>query len=220
MCQRADKRESEAQNMRNLKLKIRNHFPRPQTVGRPNSQFAIRNSQSRLGFTLVEVLIVVAILAVVAAGLVGLSSYLQTQNNTVLTEKCLELLSTAVAEFYDITAHFPIDDWGDIGADGSRIAGASKSGDNPNSDELLYLQLSLLPQTRQIISKLPEKLLASPLSEARVQLAHDLSANTPYLRSIVDPWGEPLHYDASGSFPRIWSSGPDGIDDDGGGDDI
>ena len=169
--------------------------------------------RGRDGFTLVEVLIVVAILAVVAVGLVGLSSYLQTQNDTVLTEKCVELLSTAVAEFHDITGHYPIDDW-DVRntSTGCRIAGAQLGGtDEPESDELLYLQLSLLPQTRAIIAKLPEKLLAAPLSGATVQLAHDPLADTPYLRSIVDAWGNALKYEeVSGGFPIIRSYGPDG----------
>ena len=217
MCQRVDNRELEAQNMRNSKLKIRN-----------SKSTALQPTASSLqpAFTLVEVLIVVAILALVAAGLVGVSSYLQTQSKTVLTEKCVELLSTAVAEFYDITGHYPIDKWADIGADGSRIAGATESDGPPNSDELLYLQLNLLPQTREIISRLPEKLLAAPHDGITVQLAHDLSADTRYLRSIVDPWHtdndpRPLNYQRNDpDFPSIWSNGPDGTDDDGDGDDI
>ena len=72
------------------------------------------------------------------------------------------------------------------------------------------MQLSLFPQTREIIANLPEKLLAKPLSEATVQLAGQ-SSNTPYLRSIVDPWGNPLVYEeVSGGFPIIRSYGPDG----------
>ncbi len=220
MYQRADQRNLEAQNMRNLKVKIRNDFSTSQTVGRPHSQFATRNSQSRLGFTLTEVLIVVAIIALLAAGLVGVSNYVQTQGNVALTEQCVKLLSTAVAQFHDITGHYPIDNWTDS-QDGashsySRILNANRSG-TPNSDELLYLQLSLLPQTREIISKLPEKLLAAPAGT--VQLAGQ-SSPTPYLRSVVDPWHtdndpRPLNYerdttDPDGVFPRIWSNGPDG----------
>lgn len=183
----------------------------------------------RDGFTLVEVLIVVAILAVAAVALVGVSSYLQTQSSIALTEQCVELLSTAVAEFHDITGHYPIDEnaWDDRNdpaiLPGCRLAGAEDTNGPANSDELLYLQLSLLPQTREIISKLPEKLIAAPLSEATVQLAHDPLADTPYLRSIVDAWGNALEYDDYNDpdrFPLIRSDGPDGIDDDGDGDDI
>ena len=58
---------------------------------------------ARNGFTLIELIVVVAILVMVAAAMVGVSNYLQTQKKIVLTEKCVELLSIAVAEFYDIT---------------------------------------------------------------------------------------------------------------------
>ncbi len=195
----------------------------------------------RAGFTLIELIVVVAILVLVATAMVGVSSYLQTQKKNVLTRQCLQLLSTAVAEFYDITGHYPIDAWPDDNDwdaqddddeyiyTGCRIRDADKSGfDDPKSDELLYLQLSLLPQTRAIIAKLPERLIVPPLSEARVQLAGQTS-DTLYLRSIVDPWHKeddqrPLLYkrDADGGwppidpdtvFPKIWSSGPDGESD-------
>ncbi len=190
----------EAQNMRNSKLKIRNS----------------KSTGLKPAFTLVEVLIVVAILAVVAVGLVGVSGYLQTQSSIALTEKCVELLSTAVAEFYDITGHYPVDNWTVTSTDSTcRIYNAVKTGGtrNPAPDELLYLQLSLLPQTREIISKLPNQLLAKPLDPSNNLITVTLAGQTnptPYLRSIVDPWGEPLDYDTSGSYPVIQSGGPDG----------
>ena len=41
----------------------------------------------RGGFTLTEVLIVVAIIGLLAAGLVGVTSYVQTQSSIALTEQ-------------------------------------------------------------------------------------------------------------------------------------
>ena len=168
---------------------------------------------ARGGFTLTEVLIVVAILALMAVGLVGVTNYVNTQGNVALTRQCLLMLSAAVEDFYTETGHFPIKDTDWVNRNdpiilpGCRLAGATSSG-TPASDELLYLQLSLLPQTRKIISKLPGKLLAAPHNNITVTLG---GQQTPYLRSIVDPWGLPLDYDtSSGSFPKIWSFGPDG----------
>jgi len=36
----------------------------------------------------------------------------------------------------------------------------------------------------------------------------------------IDPWGNPYHYTKSGSGYMVWSSGPNGIDEQGSGDDI
>jgi prepilin-type N-terminal cleavage/methylation domain-containing protein len=162
---------------------------------------------SRTGFTVVELLIVVAILALAAVALVGVSNYIQTQGEIALTEQSIQLLSTAVAEFHEITGHYPVDAWADIGDTGSRLVGASAPDGDPNPDELLYLQLSLLPQTRKTISKLPGKLLAAPHDDITVTLG---GQQTPYLRSIVDPWGERLLYEKGSGFPVIRSNGPDG----------
>ena len=212
--------------MRNSKLKTRNYFLKPQASS-VSSAFHLSSSPltphpSRLftAFTMVEVLIVVAILALLVAVLLGVSNFINTQKNTALTENCLVILDAALGEFYAITGHYPVDDWGNIGDPGSLIAGAN-SGGTPEPDELLYLQLSILPQTRDIIAKLPEKLLTAPHDGITVQLADQPGLNTPYLRRIVDAWGNPLDYfvPASG-FPVISSFGPDGLDDGGGNDDI
>lgn len=182
----------------------------------------------RWGFTLVEVLIVVAILALLVAVLVGVASSISTQRDTALTKNCLDILDAALAEFREITGKYPVDDWkddvvpGTMDPVGSLIDGAEKdnpSDPDPNEDELLYLQLSILPQTRAIIAKLPSQLITAPISNATVKLAGQ-SENTPYLQSIVDAWGTPLN-DGPGDpaddttdpydvFPRLWSSGPDG----------
>ena len=173
-----------------------------------NSQFAIRNSKSHFAFTMVEVLIVVAILALLVVILLGVSGAITTRKKTALTENCLNVLDAALTEFRDITGKYPVDDWGDIG--GSLIAGATESDGPPEPNELLYLQLSILPQTRDIIAKLPNQLIVAPLSGATVTISGQVS---PYLRSVVDAWGNALEYDDYNDpdrFPEIRSSGSDG----------
>lgn len=174
-------------------------------------------SSGHWGFTLVEVLIVVAILAVLVAALVGASIAINTQRDTALTKNCLDVLDATLAEFRAITGKYPVDAWDDDGgkmrAVGSLIDGATWGNVEPNSDELLYLQLSLLPQTREMISKLPVRLVVAAHNDAKVQLAHDLTEDTPYLQSIVDAWGNALSYDDYDDpdrFPLIRSDGPDG----------
>ena len=176
--------------------------------------------QQTRGFTLVEVLVVVAIVALLVGVLVGVTKHIDTKKKEALTESCLNLLKTAVTEYHDITGHYPIDRWVDGDGDGvfddppvgdpyhelvgCRLVRASLADGSPDprSDELLYLQLSMLPQTRDIIRKLAGQLVAEPNSRAIVRIA---GRETPYLRSIVDGWEEPLIY----TQPRIYSSGPD-----------
>ncbi|NIA06839.1 MAG: prepilin-type N-terminal cleavage/methylation domain-containing protein, partial [Actinobacteria bacterium] len=142
-----------------------------------NSKCEIRNARSRAAFTLVEVLIVVAILALLAAALVGVSSFITTQRNTALTKNCLDVLDAALAEFRDITGHYPVDDWGVRDTSpGCLIAGATlTSASAPRSSELLYLQLSLLPQTRDIIAKLPDQLLVQPIDTSDILITVELA---------------------------------------------
>ena len=177
-------------------------------------------SPRRWGFTLVEVLIVVAILALLVAVLVGVASSISTQRDTALTKNCLDILDAALAEFREITGHYPVDDWTAAITDSTcLIDGATKTPgtDDPGPSEVLYLQLSILPQTREIIAKLPDQLLTKPLDASdnliTVQLAGQ-SGNTPYLRRVVDAWGTPLEYTRDSSdpddvFPTIASAGAD-----------
>ena len=165
------------------------------------------------GFTLVEVLIVVAILAVVVAAMVGAGMAINVQRDTALTKNCLDVLDAALAEFHGITGKYPENDWATAIADNTCIIySASATGGTPDSDEVLYLQLSILPQTREMISKLPGQLIIEPLSGATVTIGGD---TTPYLQSIVDAWGNALNYQRDTAnpdtvFPDLWSNGPDG----------
>ena len=173
------------------------------------------------GFTLVEVLVVVAIIALLIGVLVGVTGYLDTRKKTALAENTLVILRTAVAEYREETGHYPVDQWIDDDGDGqinsevgSRLNGAVLADVSfpPAPDEMLYLQLNLLPQTRELIAKLPGQLIERPRSGAGVIIAGQESR---YLQSIVDPWGNPLNYqrdqDNPDSVPPdISSDGPDG----------
>ena len=162
------------------------------------------------GFTLVEVLVVVAIIALLIGVLVGVTKHIDTKKKEALTDNCLTILKTAVAEYHEITGHYPVDRWVDDDGDGwinseegSRLNSAEcTSEEEPVGDELLYLQLSLLPQTREIISKLPSQLVGEPRSGAVVLIA---GKESRYLQSIVDGWGSAINYE------RI--PNPDDVDD-------
>ncbi len=163
-------------------------------------------------FTLTELLVVVAIVGLLIVGIAGIGNYVKTQAKIALTKQCIQLLATATAEFYDITGHYPVDSWNERDAIGSRIEGAMVSGGAlPRSIDLLYLQLNLLSQTQQIVTKLPGNMVVlPPANSATVHLAGQLDPAN-YLRPVEDPWGNLLGYNTANGVSHIWSCGPDGI---------
>lgn len=180
----------------------------------------------RPAFTLLEVLIVVAIVALLVAVMVTAWGPIDEQAKIALTKNCLDTLDAALRRFHDITGRYPVDTWADIDDPGSLIAGASQidGADEPSSSELLYLQLNVLPKTRDMIAGIDGQLLVQPLDSGdnsiTVELADQLGVLTPDLRRIVDAWGNVLIYDDHDDpdrFPLIYSCGPDttfGTEDD------
>ena len=139
-----------------------------------------RRTARRGGFTLIEVLLVLAILGVIAAlvvpGLLGS----QERANVQATEIAIKTFQSKVEEF------------------------AINNNGRP-------------PQGSQ---EAAVKALMSPTSP-------DGRTVQPYLdETPKDAWGEPLFYrypasnQTIASKPDIWSAGPDGRNDDGGGDDV
>src|SRR3989304_3634970 len=51
-------------------------------------------------FTMTEVLIVVAILALLIAVLLGVAGFIETRKNTALPENCLDILDAALPDFH------------------------------------------------------------------------------------------------------------------------
>jgi general secretion pathway protein G len=138
-----------------------------------------RRRDSRGGFTLLEILIVLAIIGVIAAMVVPRLVAQQKNANIQVTKQSIKGLQSAV-EIYavDHSASFP-------------------SGGTEILDSLL---------------------VESTATDGRTL--------APYLKSKpLDAWQRPLYYEypntkTSLDEPAIWSAGPDGKNDNGGGDDI
>ncbi|HND52429.1 MAG TPA: type II secretion system major pseudopilin GspG [Pirellulaceae bacterium] len=62
----------------------------------------------------------------------------------------------------------------------------------------------------------------SALRQAPSDLANPQKWQGPYTEAEVglDPWGNPYQYESDGSSYRVWSWGPNGVNDQGGNDDI
>ena len=63
--------------------------------------------QNKYGLTLVEVLVAIAIIAVLAAGLYSVSNYVETQSKKKLTKSTIETLCAALEQYHDFNDGFP-----------------------------------------------------------------------------------------------------------------
>jgi type II secretory pathway pseudopilin PulG len=136
------------------------------------------------GFTLVEVLIVVAFILVLVSIVLMATSSGRLSGEEQLTRATIELLDTALQEYYDYTGTFPPQDVDDAGYALGHC-------------EELYRELSRIPDCRKVLGKIPESLI-------RDEQGND------YLE-IYDSWGLPLDYvyDSNvNTFPLLRSAGP------------
>jgi len=198
--------------------------------------------QTKGGFTLVEMLVVIAIVAALATLIVGVAARIETREKEKRCKNTLALLTTALAQFHEygfiykdsdyIAFKFPLDcnDFGagqiidtleaalGTGAGSIVITGAHDP--DYSSNEVMYLLLSMVPASRQTLDKIDKKLIAP--SDVTITIN---GKGYPLLR-VIDPWGKALRYDYyddkdhpedKRTFPLVISAGPDkefGTDDD------
>jgi len=148
----------------------------------------MKSYKYKRGVTLVEILVVVAIIALLASIVIGLSTRINNQSK----ERCLEctcaLLECALQEYCEYTGKFP---------------------EQPEKNftnvlvhsEYLYKELRLIPESRKILEKIADSLVKNEYG----------AADTP--AEIYDPWGTVLDYRyvAGDNFPELVSAGPDKI---------
>jgi len=203
----------------------------------------MKTCKYKTGFTLVEMVVVIAIVAVLATMVVGIAAHIDSKKDQKRARRTIVLLSTALGQFHDYGFNydkdsdyaafgFPLDcndfvaGWVEdaleaaLGAENVLISdpNASYSG-----NEVMYLLLSMVPASRETLGKIDRKLIAS--RDATITIDGRVY---PLLR-VIDPWGETLLYDyyeesipppdsdEARTFPVITSAGPDrlfGTDDD------
>ncbi|MHC4172299.1 MAG: type II secretion system protein [Planctomycetota bacterium] len=140
------------------------------------------------GLTLIEMLIVVAVIALLATMVISIASRIDNQSK----ERCLEctcaLLESALQEYYEYTSGFPEQPEKDF----SNAAVHS---------EYLYKELGRIPDSRKVLDKISDSLMENKYG----------AADTP--PEIYDPWGTVLDYRyvPGDNFPELISAGPDRI---------
>lgn len=142
------------------------------------------------GFTLVEIVVVVALIAILASIVVGIAGRIDSQAKEKAVEGVFVLLDSALQEYRQFTDKFP-----EQPEDNFANAAAHS--------EFLYQELHSVPDSRTVLEKIDKSLLENKYGTAGTQAGTSVE--------IYDPWGMPLdyRYKPGENFPVMISAGPD-----------
>jgi len=195
----------------------------------------MKTCKYKTGFTLVEMVVVIAIVAVLATMVVGIAAHIDSKKDQKRARRTIVLLSTALGQFHDYGFDYRDSDYTAFGFpldcndfSPGKLESALKDALNANvsiigavdandsGNEVMYLLLSMVPASRETLEKIDKKLIVS--SGATITIGE---REYPLLR-VIDPWDMALAYDyydeqgnpteqikSKRSFPLIISAGPD-----------
>ncbi len=181
----------------------------------------MRSYENKTGLTLVEMLIVVAIVVILTTMVIGLAGRINDQSNEQLTKNTIGIMTAALRQFHDYEYRykapiytefdFPLDctffndvDIGNTvaGALGATSALVSGGDLNPefSAGEGLYFILSQVPECRKTLDRIDESLITNlgdvTNNQPRIitiTYQGGIMKEYPLLR-IIDPWGTTLRY--------------------------
>lgn len=142
------------------------------------------------GLTLVEILVVVALIAILASIVVGVAGRIDNQSKENVVKSTFVLLDSALQEYRQFTDKFP-----------------EQPEDNPANaaahSEFLYQELNSVPDSRTILKKIDKSLLENKYGASGTITGTSVE--------IYDPWGMPMdyRYGPDENFPVMISAGPD-----------
>jgi type II secretory pathway pseudopilin PulG len=199
----------------------------------------MKSYKYKTGVTRVEILIVVAVIAILVSMVIGIAARIDSQGKERLTKNTFALLDAALGQFGDYGYHysdpcdsnlkFPLDcnnfNTSDLGTKlGGTIGGPLGTHDaNYSGSEALYFFLSRVPDCRETLDKIDSKLVTNLGLNGQPMKITIGSKDYPLMR-FIDPWGETLRYDyyderpstsfsdkmkSKKTFPMIISAGPD-----------
>lgn len=139
----------------------------------------------KYGVTLVEMLVVVAVIALLATMVIGIAARVDNQSKERGLISTFALLEGALEEYYDYIGGFPKQPEKDF----TKAVAHS---------EYLYGELHRIPSSRKILEQISDSLIENKPG----------TAATP---EIYDLWGMVLDYrcDPCDTFPELISAGPD-----------
>ncbi len=146
---------------------------------------AMKSYENKTGLTLVEMLIVVAIIVILTTMVIGIAGRVDNQSKEQLTRSTIALLESSLQEYHDYRGMFP----------------ASLSVDPNQNSETLYRELNFLTSSRKMLARIDDSLIKDIVDTGVI----------PPLPEIYDSWGTVLDYRyvAGNTFPVIISAGPD-----------
>ena len=180
----------------------------------------MKRRQNKTGVTLVEILVVVAIIAILVTMVIGIASRIDTQGKERLTENTIALLTAALGEFRDYgysysdpcdaDFKFPLDC---NGFSQSELEGALKDALgttttpaitpvgahelNYSGSEVMYFFLSRVHESRQTLDKIDRKLVTNldiDGNPMKITINPGADEKVYPLFRVIDPWGETLRY--------------------------
>lgn len=139
------------------------------------------------GLTLVEILVVLAVIAALAAMIIKVTLRVENQSSENIVANAFSLLKSALREYYEYTDKFPLQ------PDQSPPSGMALA-----HIQSMYRELDAVPASREILKGIDTVLVQR----------HD---KQPATTRLYDPWGTPLNYIyvPGDTFPELVSAGPD-----------
>jgi type II secretory pathway pseudopilin PulG len=145
----------------------------------------MRSYRKNRAFSTLEVLAAVTVVIILAAILLGVGKRLKTQAEEKLAKSTIQILVTAIGQYYEFWDKFP-------------VADPCDAPDEHSED--LYSQLDSTPSSKSFCAKIDTTMIGDTNNDAENRL------------EFLDPWGRALDYRYSigDSFPQVISGGPDG----------
>ena len=175
----------------------------------------------KIGVTLVEILTVVAIIAILASIVVGIATRIDNKAKEQLAQNTIAIIADALEQFADyeyryndfstyvdpaFTFIFPLDcnDFTkaqletalkDALGSGNVLITPDHNDPNFSGSEALYFFLSKVPDSKKTLERIDSSLITSKdKNKQDMTITIDVVKEYPLFR-IIDPWGRTLRYD-------------------------
>jgi prepilin-type N-terminal cleavage/methylation domain-containing protein len=194
------------------------------------------NTDKQKAFTLIEVVLSMAIILILAGALLTGGKYLKTRAEQQLTQSAIEIIGTALEQYYEQTSpkQFPPQVNSQIDLEKALFGNPPSNtvtitGTHPDiadtdpvkakiaqafwSSETAFYFLEKVPQSKAILDGLAERMHSNKdLAGTNLKLEIPTTSGKIYdWVRLVDAWGTTLNYEykIGYSFPVIKSAGPD-----------